>query len=440
MESSITMRIAETNSTALTEALCAQQQLLQKLYNELDVERESSATAASEALSMILRLQGEKAAVKMEAEQYKRLAEEKMQHAEESMAIFEDIMYQKEMEIASLDYQVQAYRYKLLSMGCNDPGVGEIKFPENLLQRNETLVGETSSQSAISRRNSAPPLKLSYLKKGTFDREKSSSPETDMISMIMEESGHEEGNGLNSDSEKKTESLLSGDINSYWEQIRKLDERVKEMAGEQYANIRGIKSRSSSVLSLVSMGCDTKKCGTAPDDSSDNEVIADSACSLRVHDVFEVPQTVESLVKDEKKVVLQGDERVIKLDCFPRKDGIDLGKKILLSAQQESNFCKPVDCVDVDCHLAIVRPTIPAGAKAKLQQLNRTTEIIEVERQNVRQEPATRGEEELKLLNEIREQLNSIQYEIRSWKTKKSSAQYELQMFSLMEGMLHFWL
>ena len=54
---------------ALKEALCAQQQLLQKLYNELDVEREASSTAASEALSMILRLQGEKAAVKMEANQ-----------------------------------------------------------------------------------------------------------------------------------------------------------------------------------------------------------------------------------------------------------------------------------------------------------------------------------------------------------------------------------
>ncbi|CAB4288887.1 unnamed protein product [Prunus armeniaca] len=100
----------ETDITALTEALYAQQQLLQKLYSELDQEREASSTAADEALSMILRLQGEKSAMKMEASQYKRLAEEKICHAEEALAIFEDLIYQKEMEIASLEFQLQAYR------------------------------------------------------------------------------------------------------------------------------------------------------------------------------------------------------------------------------------------------------------------------------------------------------------------------------------------
>ena len=55
----------ETDITALTEALKSQQHLLQKLYADLDQEREASSTAADEALSMILRLQGEKSAVKM---------------------------------------------------------------------------------------------------------------------------------------------------------------------------------------------------------------------------------------------------------------------------------------------------------------------------------------------------------------------------------------
>lgn len=109
------------------------QYILQKLYVELDQERESAATAGREALSMILRLQGEKALLKMEASQYKRMAEEKMCHAQEALAVFEDISYEREMEIAALEFQLLAYQYRLLSMGVTDVGLSEVKFPENLL-------------------------------------------------------------------------------------------------------------------------------------------------------------------------------------------------------------------------------------------------------------------------------------------------------------------
>ncbi|CAN7006085.1 unnamed protein product [Brassica rapa subsp. trilocularis] len=54
---------------------------------------------------MILRLQGEKAALEMEASQYKRMSEEKMCHAETSLTLFEDLIYRKEMEMASLEFQ-----------------------------------------------------------------------------------------------------------------------------------------------------------------------------------------------------------------------------------------------------------------------------------------------------------------------------------------------
>ena len=102
----------------MRDTLLAQQQLLEKLYAELDEEREASATATSEALDMILRLQGEIAVVKMEARHYKRVAEEKIGHAEASLEAFEELMYQKEMQIASLEFQVKAYRHKLMSLGC----------------------------------------------------------------------------------------------------------------------------------------------------------------------------------------------------------------------------------------------------------------------------------------------------------------------------------
>ncbi|KAK2978166.1 hypothetical protein RJ640_016180 [Escallonia rubra] len=448
-------RMSETSTTSLKETLCAQQHLLQKLYNELDVEREASATAASEALSMILRLQGEKAAVKMEAEQYKRLAEEKMCYAEGSLALFEDLIYQKEMEVAALDYQVQAYRYKLLSMGCADPGLGEIKFPEDLLQRNETLLGDINGQG-IPRRNSAPPvaLKFPYLKRGIIERERSSSPEIEFIPKIVEQQRGEVRSCQNSDAEKSPDLSAGGDINTYWAQISRLDEKVKYIAGDHYANSQG-RSASPSSFSHVSseVSYDPIKDDTEQKEKFDqfkvpryvmgNDVTSDSSYSTGVHDVFEVPQGQENLKgckqqkNDEGNLVLQGHERFVKPDSVksPVKGETDWVRKMLPSKNSENDLCRPSAGVAVNCHLASVHPTTRVvEALPKFQQLSSTLEIIEVGTQASQQEVSNSGkEEELKLLNEIREQLNTIQSEIRSWKVKKSPPKDDLPMLLLKE-------
>ncbi|XLS55060.1 hypothetical protein HN51_004815 [Arachis hypogaea] len=93
----------EADITAMKETHRAQHTPLQQLHAELDQEKEASATAASEAMDMILRLQGKKAAVKMEASHYKRMAEEKIGHAEETLEVFEELMYQKEIENTTLE-------------------------------------------------------------------------------------------------------------------------------------------------------------------------------------------------------------------------------------------------------------------------------------------------------------------------------------------------
>ncbi|KAL7193508.1 hypothetical protein ACSBR2_025174 [Camellia fascicularis] len=445
-ESSISVGIAENEVRTLKAALCDQQHLLQKLYNELDVEREASSTAASEALSMILRLQGEKAAMKMEANQYKRLAEEKMCHAEEALAIFEDLIYQKEMEIASLEYQVQAYKYKLLSLGCSDIGVCETKFPENLLQRNENLVGE--AQNSL-RRNSMPSIqfKISYQKKGSGEKERSPSP--DIIAKVVEENMNHEVSAQSSAMEKKLENSGVGDINSYWEQIRKLDERVREIAdftGDKSTNLRS-GPRSGSLVSHSSLGSIMTKYGQVKRQENllGNEAIANPSCSLNVLDVFEVPQTHEN----EKALILEGNEGFAKpVSVSPEtvksyvKDQTDWVKKMLSSTQQKTSSCRPSNWVAADCHLALPPPhpgTGVGGSHSKFQQLNRP-EIIEVERHDARPETNDRGEEELKLLKEIQEQLNSIESEIRSLNPKKSHPPYEFPLLSITEAMLHFWL
>ncbi|CAL9098422.1 unnamed protein product, partial [Musa textilis] len=112
--------MAEPEVISLREALRSRSTTLEKLYGELEEEREAAASGADEALSMIVRLQEEKAAEKMKASQYKRLAEEKLRHAKECSTILKDVIFQKEMEIASLVYQVQAYKHRLLSLGLRN--------------------------------------------------------------------------------------------------------------------------------------------------------------------------------------------------------------------------------------------------------------------------------------------------------------------------------
>ncbi|GFQ06690.1 hypothetical protein PHJA_002813000 [Phtheirospermum japonicum] len=317
MADDITLTSSEPDIAALKATLAAQQNLLQKLYNDLDAEREASASAASEALSVILRLQGEKAAVKMEAEQYKRLSEQKMSHVEESLAIIENIIYQKEMEISALDCQVQAYRYKLLSMGCLD-------FGDNPLQGNETGCDRADYNS----------------------------------------------------------------IDSYWEQLRKLDVRVNLLQHVDYPS------------------------------------------SPSVHDVFEVPQidrdssSWEPRGKDENETAKK-DNVVVHPEAVEEPDWL---KKVLKSKQ----MCEPSYDTSIECRLAVSDPTTSVSEC----RLNGISEIIEVERPV---EPTNR-EGELKLLNEIKEGLNWLHEEIRCLKVKKMLKRDEPSLCALSEAMLYFWL
>ncbi|XP_072977882.1 myosin-binding protein 7 [Typha angustifolia] len=110
----------ENEAAALREALGSHQQSMQDLYSELEAERNAAATAASEAMSMILRLQREKAEALMDARQFKRFAEEKMAHDQQEIATLEDLLFKREQAIQSLSCEVQAYKYRLLSYGIVD--------------------------------------------------------------------------------------------------------------------------------------------------------------------------------------------------------------------------------------------------------------------------------------------------------------------------------
>uniref|UniRef100_A0A7N0SWY0 GTD-binding domain-containing protein n=1 Tax=Kalanchoe fedtschenkoi TaxID=63787 RepID=A0A7N0SWY0_KALFE len=71
-------------------------------------------------MSMILRLQREKAEIQMEARQFKRFAEEKMAHDQQEFGALEELLYKREQSIQALTCKVQAYKHRMMSFGLTE--------------------------------------------------------------------------------------------------------------------------------------------------------------------------------------------------------------------------------------------------------------------------------------------------------------------------------
>ncbi|OVA07216.1 Zein-binding domain [Macleaya cordata] len=127
----------ENECVALREALSSQQESIQELYTELEEERNASASAANEAMSMILRLQREKAEIQMEARQFKRFAEEKMAHDQQEILVLEDMLFKREEIIQSLSCEVQMYKHRMLSFGLTED---EVEGGKGVYGRSQSMV------------------------------------------------------------------------------------------------------------------------------------------------------------------------------------------------------------------------------------------------------------------------------------------------------------
>ncbi|XP_021886918.1 myosin-binding protein 7-like [Carica papaya] len=127
----------ENECLALRETVSSQQQAIQDLHAELEEERNASSSAANEAMSMILRLQREKAEIQMEARQFKRFAEEKMAHDQQELGALEDLLYKREQAIQSLTCEVQAYKHRMLSYGLTE---AEADGEKGCFSRNTSMV------------------------------------------------------------------------------------------------------------------------------------------------------------------------------------------------------------------------------------------------------------------------------------------------------------
>ncbi|XP_010452595.1 PREDICTED: myosin-binding protein 7 [Camelina sativa] len=129
----------ENELELLRETVSSQQQSIQDLYEELDEERNAASTAASEAMSMILRLQRDKAELQMELRQFKRFAEEKMEHDQQELLDLEDLVYKREQTIQAMTCEAQAYKHRMMSFGLTDTEA-ELDAEKGMLSRNPSMI------------------------------------------------------------------------------------------------------------------------------------------------------------------------------------------------------------------------------------------------------------------------------------------------------------
>ncbi|KAF8014268.1 hypothetical protein BT93_H0187 [Corymbia citriodora subsp. variegata] len=144
---------------ALEQMLEEERSARHALYLELEKERNAAATAADEAMAMILRLQADKASIQMEARQYQRMIEEKSAYDTEEMNILKEIMLRRERERHVLEKEVESYRQMIFA---NEP------LDDDL---NETVtLGATRTSSLISSED--PELMLHRIRESLTKKEK----------------------------------------------------------------------------------------------------------------------------------------------------------------------------------------------------------------------------------------------------------------------------
>lgn len=500
-ESSRGHSMAETDVAALKEALFVQHQLMQKLHVELEEEREASATATSEALSMILRLQGEKAAVKMEANQYRRMTDEKLHHIEETLAVLEELLYCKEMEVASLLFQIEAYKHKMLSIGLRDIDIGETEFLENMPScRGDPHLDNVGVCVAVGKKVSPPVMGVergcSYLTKQRIQ-------EDDGHEFKMDKGSPKQKNRVvnnESLSHKYDHNLFEDAVevcNPYCERIEQLDKQIllshsksleEEFNSEWVLANRELQSTISAYSASpldVSMSClrhqsvnseklnDSRRrrrivneleleccsclCSTseAEDHALDFDTLGketEMSGSTSVHDIYEVPQNhgsgqvCDCQKQESENLILEGEDKLGKPDIVPHdnvdlclKDKLQWTKKALSFGHPENKLSIMANKVKIDDdRVAMDTKGITTSSQVDVPQLNKRLQLLEDNITIMKQEASEKREEEIKLLKMMHEELKTMQSRLSSPKVEKRSPPDERLIVYAMEAMLSF--
>ncbi|CAJ2627719.1 unnamed protein product [Trifolium pratense] len=129
------------------------------LQRELEEERNASAIAANEAMSMITRLQEEKAALQMEAHQYLRMMEEQAEYDNEEIEKINDLLTEKEKEIQDLEAELEFYQ--LNSNLTDEPMVDNMHEESRDLKGGNVTAQSICLHNVTDTVNNIPDSKLS---------------------------------------------------------------------------------------------------------------------------------------------------------------------------------------------------------------------------------------------------------------------------------------
>ncbi|KAJ9174992.1 hypothetical protein P3X46_013579 [Hevea brasiliensis] len=103
----------EFDAIALRRLVKKERHRADMVYTELEKERMASASAADEAMAMILRLQSEKSSMEIEANQQRRLAERKLEYDQEMIESLQWILMKHESERTVLEEKLRWCEEKL---------------------------------------------------------------------------------------------------------------------------------------------------------------------------------------------------------------------------------------------------------------------------------------------------------------------------------------
>ncbi|XP_022763623.1 protein FLOURY 1-like isoform X2 [Durio zibethinus] len=103
----------EFDVTALRNLVKIEKRRTKAACQELEKERIAAASAADEAMAMILRLQSEKSSMEIEANRYKRMAEQKQEYDQQVIESLQWIVMKHESERSLLEDQLQWCTQKL---------------------------------------------------------------------------------------------------------------------------------------------------------------------------------------------------------------------------------------------------------------------------------------------------------------------------------------
>ncbi|XP_010904632.1 uncharacterized protein [Elaeis guineensis] len=435
--------MAECEVAALREALDNQSLALKELYAELEEERQASTSGTNEALSMILRLQEEKAVEKMEACQYKRMAEEKLQHAEESLEILKEVIFQKDIEIASLKYQINAYRRKLAGIGVKNLEAGEVEtFDYPCLKSSTSLLDKACFERSAKRNISLPAVHLEKLCYGIdiADKDNSLFPTGQSICW-----GSGDYMKQLSDKEHKLQEFFKESAWEPAETSRKLKEKERISGYDEF--------QITSATDSVRLG-EESRCSWYFDVSGDTLHNSISGIALNdghainpinLQDIHEVPESSNGCNhKELQESTLEAKQTTGMPKSMPQEPVNFLsGDKDLLKKEctfHENKFLRQQKEAFMNYRLIGAESGSEiVSSQADVDLLKKQMQQLEDDVRNIKQEEFERNKELWRLLRGISEQLDTIQSEINS-KSKKFPQQDEPSSVHLMEAMLYFWL